>query len=457
VNLTVKDICEKIWSLEEKYDLLHNDIQGVKIWQLLRMELYYEIAQKTGVFGQPHSVRNTVADKMKALAGLVYNSLMKNPLRGSYTKKVLIFDHPRKKKHNGIYIDIYTKPLINSFSAEDILILEEPYLYQHVTATEDNRKYMDYLQLLTFAIKKLYPIRFNQQDILFIHKLENELYKLFDISLDLHKKFADTVKRYKIQYKLYDHLLQKLKPEKIYVVVSYSHGALIAAAKHNHIPVIEIQHGTMSPYHLGYSFPNGEQGLEYFPDYLYLFGDYWAKSIKLPIARDKIVAYGFPYFSKTKQQYQGITKKERQLLFLSQGVIGKELAKFAYNAAQVLTDYQIVYKLHPGEYDRWKAEYEELNVAQTLENFVIIDNDEVNLYQYLAESPYQIGVFSTAIYEGIAFQCKTILVDLPGLEYMNYLIDGNFAQKVSSMEELRQVLEQNECKEIDIDYFFAHI
>lgn len=453
MRLTIKYICEQIWKLESNYDLLNRNIQGIKVWQLLRMNIYYDIAQKTGVFGQPHTRRTSLVDKFKALPSFLYSSLRNNPLFET-TKRIIIFDHPRKKNINGKYIDIYTKYLIDSLNREDILVLEDPYMNKHFSVNEIERKHTDYLHLLSFILGKFNPVSLDKQEIDFIKKLESEIYLLFRIKIDLYSKFIKAIKQYKIRYKLYDQLFKKLEPEVIYTVVAYGNGTLIAAAKANKIPVVEIQHGTISPYHLGYSFPNCKNELEYFPDYFFSFGKFWTDSVRLPISKDKIIDYGFPYFNVMKKAYENLPKKPKQLLFLSQGVIGKELSKLASKAASELKDYHIIYKLHPGEYDRWKDEYIELNSMQQLKNLTIIDNDKVNLYKFIAESQYQVGVFSTAIYEGIAFKCKTILVNLPGIEYMKYLVEEGFVKKINNFDDLKEVLTQDAFKEIEIDYFF---
>src|SRR5699024_2275823 len=114
-------------------------------------------------------------------------------------------------------------------------------------------------------------------------------------------------------------------------------------------------------------------------------------------------------------------KKKKQILFISQGTIGKELAKLALNISRNMPDYHFIFKLHPGEFDRWRSEYTELSTAAKFENFEVIDNNKINLYRFLAESDYQIGVYSTAIFEGLTLGCKTVLFNLPGIEYMKDL------------------------------------
>ena len=59
----------------------------------------------------------------------------------------------------------------------------------------------------------------------------------------------------------------------------------------------------------------------------------------------------------------------------------------------------------------------------------------------------QIGAFSTAIYEGLAFNCKTFIIDVPGVEYLDDLIDKNIVKKVKSSEELINYLKEDEENE----------
>ena len=163
---------------------------------------------------------------------------------------------------------------------------------------------------------------------------------------------------------------------------------------------------------------------------------------------------------------------QKQILFISQGVIGKYLSKLAYELADNLNqnemeeddneDYTFIYKLHPGEYGTWRENYDYLTKAiDEFDNFTVIDKSEPPLYELFAKSNYQIGAFSTAIYEGLAFNCKTFIIDVPGVEYLDDLINKNIVKKVKSSEELINYLKEDEDNEIDLkeydkDYFFKN-
>ena len=120
-----------------------------------------------------------------------------------------------------------------------------------------------------------------------------------------------------------------------------------------------------------------------------------------------------------------------------------------------MKDYNIIYKLHPGEYDTWKQNYPEL--VNDLDNFKVIDNSETPLYQLFAQSNYQVGAFSTAIYEGLMFNCKTFILDVPGVEYLSDLIKKGYVCKVNDITDLMDNLEHFNPKEYDKNFFFKNL
>ena len=136
--------------------------------------------------------------------------------------------------------------------------------------------------------------------------------------------------------------------------------------------------------------------------------------------------------------------KNNQILFISQGVIGKYLSRFAVGLFDKLandnTEYNFIYKLHPGEYDTWRDNYPELVNADKNPNFTVIDNSKTPLYKLFAESKYQVGAFSTAIYEGLQFDCVSFIVDLPGVEYLDILIDKYGYKELNDSNDIRSVM-----------------
>ncbi len=57
------------------------------------------------------------------------------------------------------------------------------------------------------------------------------------------------------------------------------------------------------------------------------------------------------------------TIKKKQIIFISQGITGKELSKKAVELSDNNNGYKIIYKLHPGEFAEWDKEYPWLATA----------------------------------------------------------------------------------------------
>ena len=517
MKTTVKEICEKIWDIEEKYELNHMEIQGTYPWQLIRVYTYYEIARKLGVFQSAQQASVSKSDKVKSLTPFIKNSLLYNPSSGK-EKEILIFDHPRKVMFKDEYCDIYSYFLpktldVLNYSYE---LIESPYLNKHYTnrrkkKDKNGKKYIKYndkilLESYVHKTKNRGKVPFTKEELKKIDKIEKAIENSFSdinqgfiLTMDLFRIIEDHILNFQYEYEKYQEVFDKKKPKQIFVVVAYENKAVVAAAKSKGIEVIELQHGTISPYHLGYSYPkrtmlkDGKvKEIEYFPDKILTFGDYWNNACTYPIESENLITMGFPYFEENSKEYQYMmpSSDKTQVLFISQGVIGKYLSKFAYDLSLSLLDeslltvdkdvedstinkskeYEIIYKLHPGEYETWRENYPHLLETKNLcENtnvsFKVIDDNITPLYELFAKSEYQIGAFSTAIYEGLSFNCKTFVINVPGIEYLDDLIDKQIVRKVNNIEPVLEELKSKTEKEsnnknshifrkIDKDYLF---
>lgn len=459
MSVSVSDICNTFFSLEEKYNLNYREIQGCYAWQLVRMYLYYDITRRTGTFGAPQQKTLSVYDKIKSFTPFFKNTLLSNPFKGNYQKDILIFDHPRKVLFEGEFRDIYSYFLIDlikdNYSFE---VLEAPYLNKHFTVKKDYVKYTDRIQLGSYLYKKRNSINFTDSELELINNVKKDLEEKFNLNINLEWILTMHILNFQYDYRKYLELFLKRKPKMIFVVVAYENQAVVKAAKDLNITVCELQHGTITDYHLGYSYPlktrrDGE--IAYFPDKILTFGDYWINDETCPITSDNIVPIGFPYFEVQSKDFTNTDSKANQVLFISQGVIGKYLSKIAYEFASEMSDFEIIYKLHPGEYETWRQIYPEL--VNDLDNFKVIDNSETPLYQLFADSNYQVGAFSTAIYEGLMFNCKTFILNVPGIEYLSDLIDKGYVCKIDDVKDLINNLEGFNPRNYDKNFIFKKL
>ena len=417
---SVKELCEFMWSLENKYNLLDFKIQGVKPWQLNRMGIYYALGQKFDIFDKNGQKNFSRIEKIKSLGGFLKNAIIFNPLKNLNKVEYLIFSHSRSKKVNNEYIDIYTHYFISDLlnNNKTLIELEEPYKGKHIRNFKNYKRYLDYVMLTRILKSKFINIKLNNFQNQILNSLDKEIGNYIDIRYNL----LQSVKNFLVTYPVYKKILQKTKPKELYIVVSYGKGEIIKAAKELGIKTIELQHGTFSKYHLGYSYPNYQGKLDYFPDEFWVWNKYWKNIINFPISKENIKIYPFKYLENLKQNYKNIQKKKNQIIIIGQDGLSDKIASKILENLEYFNKFELVFKLHPNEYGNINL-YKNLLKLKDIKKIKIVE--DADLYQLFAESEYQAGVFSTALYEGIEFGCKTILFNLPGIEYMDKFIKMN--------------------------------
>lgn len=416
---SVQSLCEYIWSLEEKYQLLDARIQNIKFWQAQRMVIYYQLAEKSGLFQKPHTTP-VRADFVRHTLSIFRNCLFRNPFLAKQAD-YLVVPHARTQLLDGQHQDIHSFYLVEKLQSEgnSVTVLEPPFLGEHKSPLLSNKKHLDLVFAVAAIGSKLFPVHFTNDEKALLGRIEQTIADDLGIKINLRTIFRHAVRNFRIRHFFYRLLLKKIRPSSLFVVNAYAHPELVFAARQLSIPTHEIQHGTFSPYHLGYSFPGRTTALDYFPDYVHVWSDYWKWLMPMPIAQQHIIVSGFPYFERRKVVYGSIQRIPGRVIVLSQGVLGDLLAKAVLENMDFFAGKSLHYKLHPGEYDRWQDYPHLVKLAQHHDVAILTDCD---LYYEFAMAEYAAGVFSTAIYEAVDFDCKPVLFDLPGIEYMTSFI-----------------------------------
>lgn len=451
-QVNVEALCQKIWGVEREFGLLDLKIDGVKAWQYQRMPIYYHLAERAGVFLAPHVRKSSRFASVAKVFNYLIGAIFHNPFFGKRTcVERVVIEHPRSVNLAGQEVDIYSHFYIQSLQASgtSYLRLDRADLgSQHRKLYDPARKYIDIFPILVKLRGLLGKPHFSVSQQALIRSVSERLSAEIGAAVDLEPLLAPAVLKFQVNYRLYKALFRRVKPKQLVVVVGYAYGDAIRAAKDLGIETVEIQHGTFSRYHLGYSYPGVEQVLDYFPDRFMAWGRFWRDMRVLPLPDERIQLAGFPYFHHLKQQQAQVQKQSNKVVVLSQGALGARIAECVYALSEVLKDYQIVYKLHPGEFARWQ-EYEHLVRLAEMPNVQIVK--QANLYELLASASYQMGVFSTAVYEGVGFGCTTLLLDLPGVEYMADLIDDGLAQVIHGVEDLQLALSGGRVEKVAFD------
>lgn len=457
----------RFMQFEIEMQLFEQQIAGINYWHLIRSDIYREIAKEKNDIKKKQYVDKKAEVKLgiiKKRAKQIMNLALKNPLFFLEKKDVLIFNHPRRVLDENVYKCLYTYDLIDKMNC-DYYVYEIPYDGLHFSSVhEDKLKYTDLVDRVYWFEKNRYRIlnksMLSKKDDKSVIELVDNVNRNFNVNLDIDE-WKNTINNrllfYKIAYKIYSKILEKIQPKVIIQVVSYEETKYVInkIASERNIPTIELQHGTMGKYHIAYNF-SGKMEIETFPDYVFTFGDYWKEVTRLPIPDSQIISVGWPFYEKKMKEYddEQKNKNKKTILFISQGTIGKELSQFALKMLKKLdaTLYQIIYKLHPGEYDSWKTDYPYLLDSK----IKVIDNNNHDMHHYFNQVDIQIGVYSTAIFEGLGYNLDTYIVNLYGHEYMEDLYKKNYVTLVNSVDETIQHLSNKKKKteRFDTNYFW---
>jgi hypothetical protein len=438
---TLISVIETILAVEKKNNLYFTKINGINVYNHIRLSIFYLIVAKLGLYTKQS--KPTV--NLKKGLNFLINTIKTNDFKSLSCADILLIPHTRKIFYDGNYTDIYTTPLLNSLEYKPtILNLSSLSSNYSEMVNDTDILFFDYF----IAKRKLYN---------YLNKIQNinkiEIYTLSniicaEINQNINKEILQVSHLCNIindalnATLLSIQFLKKLMPKLIIDVVSYGHRHITEAANYLGIPVIELQHSIISEYHLGYHFPEVEKNtLPSFPDYIFTFGEFWARSASFPLDKCRIIATGYP-FQEIKYNDNQIKKSNcNSVLLISQKVLGDKFCKLAIDLSAHFKDKTFIIKLHPKQYDS----LDELPSIQSdiPENLKIVFDKQTTIYDLIAISEWQIGVFSTAIYEGLSFGLKTIVYQFEGYQYMNELISQKICYKASSINDVINVINDN--------------
>ncbi|WP_371406764.1 hypothetical protein OHA10_14750 [Kribbella sp. NBC_00662] len=385
--------------METDLGLLEWQTSGAHPWPIIRMRVFHELTRRTGIHGAPHPARRTPYDKAALVAKHVAGIVTRSPFPGRYD--ALVVPHPRKPNGVEIYTDELRKTL-----GDNALILDSGINGIPLPGSKN-------LDFFTSAAGAIHPRTIDDRGI------GSALEKLTGVGIPVGAILAREVPKHLRLRALYRALLKRHRIKTVYVVVAYFHQHIVGAARDLGIRVVELQHGAISPFHLGYSYP-GRPSVADQPDELWCFGSYWTDVADLSAGmRTEVI--GATFLPKPGP------KDPNRVVFLSQGTVGAELIRTADAVAKQHPELEIVYRLHPSERP---------------EDYTIPDGVQLSTsgstLDLLATATYQVGVSTTALFEGMALGCRTAVADLPGHEYLDPPIAKGHALLMTEPDQLTQ-------------------
>lgn len=295
-------------------------------------------------------------------------------------------------------------------------------------------------------IAKMFSFIFDEKEKFFICKLCGRINFKYHTQIDSDQMIFRAKKAsifYNVYYKYYLKLINKIKPKTIFVVCHYSDNLwpLYSAAKKIGIPVIELEHGTVVD-HISYNYMDKSDLGKQLPDYFFSYGEFWDEYINFPSCV-KVYPIGNPFLENRCEYYADKKMDNKKIVIYSDTweQNGRKLMQLAKSISNkyYTEGYKIFFKLHPCEYLNWKEKY--IDLKNDIKITVL--TDEIELYKLLSMARHQIGVFSTVLYEAVAFD-STIYIFDSGVESMlegsKPLIDLKRAYLIHDFSEFEQFM-----------------
>ena len=463
---------EQFLAVEERYGLNGLRCGGFPYWTLLRTEIYRKLKRYAGGAAGKQTGNNAVSpihNKLGAIRSMlnVISSGYFHPQRLKKHVDVLFRVHSRRILEGRYYRSIYTDELLKYYP--NSMCIENSYLKPgfHHKPVEEAIYFLDRLGFVAGWWAKIQikfrTKRFQNVDAGIASSLKEPLEQLYGM-VGLPFRFEAerawmtrfTLECMKLEA-LYAVLIKKIDPRIVVEVVSYSKETAILnlCAKKLGIPTVELQHGQINIDHMAYQYPP-DVAVEKLPNHFLSFGDYWNELIHFPRDAVEIVSVGFPFFEKERRKYSGASSQsdgKTEILFLP-NLVDFQLAEAAAKLADLLdeNEYQIVYKLHPSEAQKWRTLYPQLDRP----GIHMIETTDIPLYQLLSEADVQVGTKSTAVFEGFGFGLQTFILKCRDNSSMQALEAKGIVQLFSDAEELRALLQNRDDRQhfTDTQYFW---
>jgi hypothetical protein len=413
-----------IGNLEERFPVDSIKLSdGTKIWNLVRVILCFYIQKQDGGIEAEEISSKTLFYLLKE--GF-------SPLNLS-NKEIDIcgFSGTESRKfRNGKFYDIYMDPLYDVIDCDF-------YVFEWPTSQGYRRNYR----------KNIYSKNYTQMHIPIFSKafLNIGIYKLLQrkgFSIESESTLREIIEYFSKKTLLNENKLSryvddaiavffnmkgffvknlhKISPKAVLIRCGYGrfHMALSQACKELNIPSIELQHGIITKYNVGYVKTTVSENRDCVPDYIFTYGDIFSNIIKNGnlFTHDKVFTTGFPYIEEIIESPPSINDRLKDfiskfsinILLTSQWPVADEIKNFVLDILKELKKSKqnvgIVFKPHPRD---WR-DYSDMEKS---ENIFITDKYD-DVYEILKVIDIHSTVYSTSGLESLAFGKPNIFIDV---------------------------------------------
>ena len=412
---------------EEKRNLFEWKINGIKVWEYLRLgffELLRNYIIKSDYWGHSYYIKSRENQFPVCLIGEL-NKLKIPP------KDILVVNYGRRVEMEGVNYSTFIDGLVDNFdysyavmeSREDIgknIITPNIYIYSHENLSCCNKEYYGYdemTQKFIRMVEKDWKIELLEKDRNYIR--------------DFVRSIVNNYFRYLMFYSI---VLHRCKPKVLIVVgaLLQQNKYMIEAAHRLGIPVIEYQHGVESQLCCArwYAKIYEQKSI---PDYNWSYLREFNRLGKNEKLYNRNIPIGNVFH---EEQRKGIEKRRegKTILFLSDTYKISGLDKLAVELKKRMPDYKVIFKLHPGEED-WRYKYEILIGSGVCVRGV--GGDIRDISYYINKCDYVVGTASTALVEAIDYGKNVYIYNNADQSIdSKYLYENGYAELFNDIDEL---------------------
>ena len=437
---------------EIKHDLQIKNVDGFQYWNYMRRDMTMSFKDEYASLEPAFYAEMKEQGREGLLLKLKKAMLLLIPDTGSGAVKsdCLFLCHSRRQEIDGKMVSIYSDYVADRFPGSVTLQRSGLGKYKRDRIYSRNLYFLDKISVKSYIYRYLMELfkrgeyrRVREQ----VYSDMEEPFRDLSENYGLHPDpdaFADRVTilyyLYKYRRPRLEKLLKKISPRVIVEVVGLSFDAKIIneLSYDLGIETIELQHGTGG---LSLNYPEGKV-MKQFVKWYFAFGDFWKAEMKPPISSDHVISAGFPYHDMEMEAYPPEKREsgKNTVIFLSSRKYGKELSEVAAELKKLRPETKVIFKLHPREYGEYKEKYTALRDV----DLEVVDDNKTPLYALFSRCSMQVGVESTAIYEGMGFGLKTFIWDIPRAAAMRALVNSGAATLFQDAKELSSLMERGE-------------
>lgn len=430
---------------------------GLHLWPLCRVTIAMEYMLAVNKLQQPHAgnVKQSVREQIMWLKRVILRNIFLMPRVPILILGTSVVNMKEGRTYTSRLYDRIKKTL-----GDAVVLSEMSYRKSFREPRAVVTFSTDLLNALPRVMSVVTPLKKKDKNIIndFIILLKELFVDFFPDTyfIVLHKIIRDLIKKYP-WFKIEVFLLTKFKNIKAVIVEDGSYGfdkaVLFRLFRRYGVITMEHQHGLIAKNHPAYNYIEeivDKKNLyhKYLPQYLVMFGDYWAKQASTPSTK---IIWGFPYLHEKARSSRNT--KKINILVISDGTnpelvlsMCRALIKAGLNKHQ-----PIVVKLHPGEVPWLQERYGEL---LNLEKLEVKTYEPV--YDLLPEAEYVIGFTSTVMIEAFAFGLRPYVYRT---EYSRTMFEGVDFNYFDSVDELVGLLLHGNSQiddESNISYYWAY-